>query len=112
MTYVPCRGCIEKGREPPCYVPDVLQACCDCYLLTPQDRERELDRLRGALQRSERTQRDRFAEAALTGILCSSTPGTLSNGRRAGLVAAAFEIADEAIAQRGRAELAARKRKS
>ncbi len=66
MTYVPCRGCIEKGREPPCYVPSVLQACCDCWLATPQERERELDRLRTALERTQRTQRDRFAEAALS----------------------------------------------
>lgn len=40
--------------------------CVDCWLPSPQQRQDEFDRLRHALDRSQRVQRDRFAEAALT----------------------------------------------
>ncbi len=106
MTYVPCLGCIEKGREPPCYVPTAQQSCCDCYLLTPQDREREFDRLRYSLERSRRTQRDRFAEHAMGAMIA----GVLGRGDEAPLAAivrghsvisaAAYKLADSMMEAR------------
>ncbi len=111
MTYVPCRGCIEKGREPPCYVPSELQSCCDCYLFTPQDREREFDRLRCALDRSQRTQRDRFAEHAMgaivSGLLQRVEEKPILRGLLSGagvLGAAAYVIADSMMEAREAAQ--------
>jgi hypothetical protein len=84
-------------------------------LLTPQDREREFDRLRSALDRSQRTQRDRYAEAALTGLLArnsilAAVERHSPEQMHVSIVLLAFAFADEAMelappAQKGSSRL-------
>jgi len=63
-----CLGCIEIKRDPPCWVEEPCEICCDCAFKSPEERQREMSSLRRALARAERSLRDRFAEAALVAL--------------------------------------------
>ena len=96
----PCVGCVEKGLTEPCWTNEPNLVCCDCAFPTPRDRQRKLGELEWALAQAQESLRDRFAMAALTGILARSDNDV--SGEKVILlhVAQAFAFADEALRQR------------
>lgn len=99
----PCRSCVEKGIQDPCWVPEPIMVCCDCAFPTPRDRQRKLGELEWSLTQAQESLRDKFAMAALTGLLSSEPVPVLDPSAQKGIllrVATAFAYADEALKHR------------
>jgi hypothetical protein len=94
-----CRGCIERGREPRCWVEHENFVCFDCAFSTPEDRQRQTLELQAAADRMRKTLRDEYAQAALQGLLASSDDPAAHKTVLL-YVNLAFIYADEALKQR------------
>ncbi len=92
---IECPSCIQKGRDPRCWVELPNEICCTCAF-TPEECQRVMMDLRRDAQWARESLRDRFAMAALTGLLAHPS----SSQSLQPIVRLAFECADEAVAQR------------
>ena len=100
---VECQGCIEKNRESRCWVESALEVCCDCAFPTPEERQHRFLELRRASERSATMLRDKYAMAALTGLLSRGMSLQFSDRMpdpEARVVELAFRFADKALAER------------
>lgn len=93
--YAPCRGCGEVQCP-------INEICFDCAYPDKEQRQLRVERFRAALEAAEETLRDKFAMAAMQGLLASDTQQDIDERRIAVL---AYSQAREMLLARDEAEL-------